>query len=211
MLHEVMGWERALPWLALAFACGYLIGSVPVGLLVSRLFGLVDPRKIGSGNIGATNVLRTGSKRAAAATLLFDMAKGAVPVLVFLNQWGDLAAQAAGVGAVVGHTLPVWLRFRGGKGVATFLGAAIGLYPLGGALVCGAWLVAALVSRISSVGALAAAASAPVWFWLLGRPEAVLALAALAVWVWLRHADNIGRLMRGHEPRIGAGGHRKDI
>jgi acyl phosphate:glycerol-3-phosphate acyltransferase len=211
MLHDVMGWSRALPWLSLAFACGYLVGSVPVGLLVSRVFGIVDPRRIGSGNIGATNVLRTGSKRAAAATLLLDMAKGVVPVLAFLHLWGDLAAQAAGVGAVLGHTLPVWLRFRGGKGVATFLGVALGLYAPGGALVCATWLLAAFVSRISSVGALAATASAPLWFWLLGRLEAVLVLAALAIWVWLRHAGNIGRLLRGREPRIGAGGHRKDI
>ncbi len=211
MLHDVMAWDRALPWLGLAFACGYLIGSVPVGLIAARLFGVVDPRKIGSGNIGATNVLRTGNKRAAAVTLLLDMAKGAVPVLVFLNLWGDLAAQAAGAGAIIGHTLPVWLRFRGGKGVATFLGVTLGLYPPAGALVCATWLAAAFLGRISSVAALAAAASAPLWFWLLDRPEAVLVMAGLAAWVWLRHAANIGRLLRGHEPRIGAGGHRTDI
>ena len=210
MLHDVMAWERALPWLGLAFACGYLIGSVPVGLLVARMFGIVDPRKIGSRNIGATNVLRTGSKRAAAATLVLDMAKGAVPVLVFLH-WGDLAAQAAGAGAVIGHTLPVWLRFRGGKGVASYLGLTLALYPPAGALVCATWAAAAFLSRISSVGSLAATASAPLWFWLLGRPEAVLAVAALALWLWLRHAANIGRLLRGREPRIGAGGHRTDI
>jgi glycerol-3-phosphate acyltransferase PlsY len=210
MLHDVMGWERALPWLALAFACGYLIGSVPIGLIAARAFGTIDPRKIGSGNIGATNVLRTGNKRAAAATLLLDMAKGALPVLVFLR-WGDLAAQAAAVGAVIGHTLPVWLGFRGGKGVATFLGVTLGLYWPAGALVCATWLAAAFLSRISSVGALAAAASAPLWFYALGRLEAVLVVAALAAWVWLRHAANIGRLARGHEPRIGARGHREDI
>jgi glycerol-3-phosphate acyltransferase PlsY len=209
MLHDVMGWERALPWLALAFTCGYLIGSVPIGLFAARLFGTVDPRTIGSKNIGATNVLRTGNKRAAAATLVFDMAKGALPVLVFLH-WGDLAAQAAGVGAVIGHTLPVWLGFRGGKGVATFLGVALGLYWPAGALVCATWLAAALLSRISSVGALAATASAPLWFWLTGRLEAVLVVAALAVWVWLRHATNIGRLARGREPRIGASPRRED-
>ena len=211
MLHDVMAWERALPWLAAAFACGYLFGSVPVGLLVTRLVGIDDPRKIGSGNIGATNVLRTGSKRAAVATLLLDMAKGALPVIVFLNLWGDLAAQAAGIGAIVGHTLPVWLRFRGGKGVATFLGLVLGFHPPAGALVCATWLLAAFLSRISSVAALAAAASAPVWFWLLGRPEAVLAVAAVAAWVWIRHADNLRRLARGTEPRIGAGGHRRDL
>ncbi len=210
MLHDVMAWDRALPWLALAFACGYLIGSIPIGLLAARAFGTVDPRKIGSHNIGATNVLRTGNKRAAAVTLLLDMAKGAVPVLLFLR-WGDLAAQAAAIGAVIGHTLPVWLGFRGGKGVASFLGVTLGLYWPAGALVCATWLAAAFVSRISSVGALAATASAPLWFYLLGRIEAVLVVAALAAWVWLRHAENIGRLARGHEPRIGAGGHRKDI
>lgn len=210
MLHDVMGWERALPWLALAFACGYMIGSVPIGLMAARAFGTVDPRKIGSRNIGATNVLRTGNKRAAAVTLLLDIAKGAVPVLIFLR-WGDLAAQAAAIGAVVGHTLPVWLRFRGGKGVATFLGVALGLYPPAGALVCGTWLAAAFFSRISSVGALAASASAPLWFWLLGRIEAVLVVAALAAWIWLRHAANIARLAHGREPRIGSGQHREDI
>jgi acyl phosphate:glycerol-3-phosphate acyltransferase len=210
MLHDVMAWDRALPWLALAFACGYLIGSVPIGLLAARAFGTVDPRRIGSRNIGATNVLRTGNKRAAAVTLLLDMAKGAVPVLIFLR-WGDLAAQAAAIGAVTGHTLPVWLGFRGGKGVASFLGVTLGLYWPAGALVCATWLAAAFVSRISSVGALAATASAPLWFYLLGRVEAVLVVAALAAWVWLRHAANIGRLAHGREPRIGAGGHREDI
>ena len=109
MLHTIMGFERALPWLLTALACGYVIGSIPMGVLLSRVFGLGDLRKIGSGNIGATNVLRTGSKLAAALTLLLDMAKGLVAVVVFLN-WGDLAAQAAGVGAVLGHCLPVWLR-----------------------------------------------------------------------------------------------------
>jgi glycerol-3-phosphate acyltransferase PlsY len=211
MLHDVMAWERALPWLALAFACGYVVGSVPVGLIVARAFGTVDPRQIGSRNIGATNVLRTGNKRAAAATLLLDMAKGAAPVLIFINLWGDLAGQAAAVGAVIGHTLPVWLRFRGGKGVASFLGAVLGLFPPAGALVCATWLGAAFLSRISSVGALVATASAPLWFYVLGRLEAVLVVAGLAVWVWLRHSANIARLLRGQEPRIGAGGHREDI
>lgn len=210
MLHDVMAWERALPWLAMAFACGYLVGSVPVGLMAARAFGTVDPRTIGSQNIGATNVLRTGNKAAAAATLLFDMAKGAVPVLVVLSLWGDLAAQAAGVGAVVGHTLPAWLRFRGGKGVASFLGVTLGLNPPAGALVCATWLVAAFLGRISSLAALVATASAPLWFYLLGRLEAVLVVAALAVWVWLRHASNIGRLVRGTEPRIGSGRSRED-
>ncbi|MDT8345111.1 MAG: glycerol-3-phosphate acyltransferase, partial [Thermohalobaculum sp.] len=141
--------DRALPWLGLALACGYLAGSVPFGVIVARLFGLGDLRKIGSGNIGATNVLRTGNRLAAALTLGLDALKGALPVVVFLG-WGDLAAQAAGVGAMLGHCFPVWLRFRGGKGVATFLGVVLGLSLPAGVLICGTWLVAARLSRISS-------------------------------------------------------------
>lgn len=202
MLHTIMGFERALPWLLTALACGYLIGSVPVGVLLARLMNLGDLRKIGSGNIGATNVLRTGNKAAAALTLLLDGAKGAAAVLAFLN-WGDLAAQAAGIGAVLGHCLPVWLRFRGGKGVATFLGVVIALAWPVGLLTCASWLVGAALSRISSVGALVAAVSAPLWMWAMGHPEAVLSTAFIALWVWIRHAANIGRLLRGKEPRIG--------
>ncbi|MEM1161672.1 MAG: glycerol-3-phosphate 1-O-acyltransferase PlsY [Pseudomonadota bacterium] len=197
-----MGFERALPWLLTALACGYLIGSVPVGVLLARLMNLGDLRKIGSGNIGATNVLRTGNKAAAALTLFLDGAKGAAAVLAFLN-WGDLAAQAAGTGAVLGHCLPVWLRFRGGKGVATFLGVVIALAWPVGLLTCASWLVGAALSRISSVGALVAAVSAPLWMWAMGHPEAVLSTAFIALWVWIRHAANIGRLLQGKEPRIG--------
>ena len=203
MLHDLQLIETSLPWLLQALAAGYLIGSIPVGVVLARVFGLGDLRKIGSGNIGATNVLRTGNKAAAALTLVLDMVKGLAPVLVFF-QWGDLAAQAAGIGAVLGHCLPIWLRFRGGKGVATFLGVILGLYWLAGLLVCATWLAAAAVTRISSVGALAAAASAPVWLWVLSRPEAVLTAAGLAVWIWIRHHQNIGRLLKGEEPRIGA-------
>ena len=203
MFHEMQLIQTSLPWLAQAFAVGYLVGSIPMGVVLARIFRLGDLRKIGSGNIGATNVLRTGNKLAAGLTLLLDMLKGLIPVLVFLSQWGDLAAQAAGIGAVLGHCLPVWLRFRGGKGVATFLGVILGLYWVAGLLVCATWLAAAAVSRISSVGALAAALSAPIWLHLLERPEAVLTAAGLAAWVWLRHHANIRRLLKGEEPRIG--------
>ncbi|MEO0995616.1 MAG: glycerol-3-phosphate 1-O-acyltransferase PlsY [Pseudomonadota bacterium] len=202
MLHDIMGLDRALPWLLGAFVAGYLIGSVPFGILVSRLFGLADPRTVGSGNIGATNVLRSGHKAAAAVTLLLDALKGAVPVLLFLF-WGDLAAQAAGLGALIGHCFPVWLRFRGGKGVATFLGLVAALYWPAGAAAALTWLFAAGASRISSLAALVSAASAPVWLWGLGRLEAFLAVALAAVLVWARHHANIGRLLRGEEPRIG--------
>jgi len=205
MVHDIMGLDRALPWLSLAFAVGYLAGSIPVGLLLARAFGLPDPRGIGSGNIGATNVLRTGNKAAAAATLLLDAAKGAVPVLVFLG-WGDLAAQAAGLGAMLGHCFPVWLRFRGGKGVASFLGVLLALHWPSGAMACVTWLAGAALTRRSSVGALAATLSAPLWLIVFDRWEAVLVALILAALVWARHHGNIRRLIAGTEPRIGAGG-----
>lgn len=202
MLHDIMGLERALPWLALALAAGYAVGSVPVGILIAKLFGLPDPRSIGSGNIGATNMLRAGNRWAALATLLLDGAKGALPVLWFLS-WGDLAAQAAGLGALLGHCFPVWLGFRGGKGVATALGVVLGLHWPAGLLVCATWLAAAGATRISSAGALAATAAAPLWLALLDRWEAVLAACLAAALVWLRHLGNIRRLLAGTEPRIG--------
>ena len=202
MLHHVMGWEHAWPWLLSAFACGYLFGSIPFGVVWARLFQLGDLSKIGSGNIGATNVLRTGNKVAAFLTLLFDMVKGLAPVLIFL-QWGDLAGQLAGIGAVLGHCLPVWLRFKGGKGVATFIGVILGLSFYAGALVCLTWLVTAAVVRISSASALMAAAMAPLWMWVVDGPRAVLCAALLAVWIWVRHYANIRRLIAGTEPKIG--------
>jgi glycerol-3-phosphate acyltransferase PlsY len=134
---------------------------------------------------------------------VLDGAKGAVPVAVFLWAWGDLAAQSAALGAFLGHCFPVWLRFRGGKGVATWIGIMVAIHPLTGAMVCLTWLAAAAVSRISSVGALTAAASGPLWLILFGRWEAVLLGIILAVLVWLRHHANILRLLRGAEPRIG--------
>jgi glycerol-3-phosphate acyltransferase PlsY len=204
VFHDILGMDRALPWLALALGVGYLAGSVPFGVLVARAFRLGDLRKIGSGNIGATNVLRTGNKVAAAITLLLDGAKGALPVALFLG-WGDLAAQAAGLGAFLGHCFPVWLGFRGGKGVATFLGVMLGLHPVSFAAVAVTWLAAAGLSRISSVGALAASASAPFWLMLFGRWEAVLFAVVLGALIWLRHHENIRRLLRREEPRIGQG------
>ncbi len=204
MFHDVMGIERALPWLLTALAAGFAIGAVPVAVLVCRALGLPDPRGIGSGNPGATNVLRTGNRAAAALVLALDIAKGAGPVLLFLA-WGDLAAQAAGLGALLGHCFSPWLGFRGGKGVATFLGLVLGLHwPAGLASVL-TWLAAAGIARISSVGALAATAAAPLWLAAFERWEAVLAAALAAVLVWLRHGRNIARLARGEEPRIGRG------
>jgi len=203
MFHQIMGFERALPWLILALGCGYLAGSIPFGMIVARLFRLGDLRNIGSGNIGATNVLRTGNRPAALATLLLDALKGAAPVWYFLSTSGDLAAQAAGLGAFLGHCFPVWLRFRGGKGVATWFGIMLAIHPLTWVALCLTWLAAAMLTRISSVGALAAAAAGPLWLIVFDRWEAVLLAIILGVLVWLRHHANIRRILRGEEPRIG--------
>lgn len=203
MFHTIMGWERAWPELLEAFAAGYLIGSIPFGLVLAAVFRLGDLRSIGSGNIGATNVLRTGNKLAAALTLLLDMAKGALPVAWILASEGDLAAQCAAVGAVLGHCLPIWLRFRGGKGVATVLGVWFGLSALVGAAIALSWLAGAALTRRSSAAALIATASAPIWFWVVDGPRAVLVAIGLAVFVWFRHRENIMRLISGTEPKIG--------
>jgi acyl phosphate:glycerol-3-phosphate acyltransferase len=187
-----------------AAVVGYLLGSIPFGLLLTRAAGLGDIRQIGSGNIGATNVLRTGNKALAAATLLLDAAKGAAAVLV-AGHWGPDMAIFAGGGAIIGHLFPVWLGFRGGKGVATALGILLALAWPVGLIVCAVWLAAALLFRYSSLAALLAAAAAPVAAWVLdGRQIAAMALF-LALLVWLRHHANIRRLLAGQEPRIGKG------
>ena len=183
----------------------YLLGSVPFGIVMARLFGLGDLRAIGSGNIGATNVLRTGNRTAAFLTLVLDAGKGAIAVLAARAiAGGEDAAQVAGFLAFLGHCAPVYLRFRGGKGVATFLGTALALaWPVGLA-ACATWLAGAALTRISSAAALLAAALAPVWALMLGRPDATLLFALLGALVWWRHRPNIARLLRGEEPRIGA-------
>jgi len=186
-----------------ALVGGYLLGAVPFGVLLARIMGLGDLRQVGSGNIGATNVLRTGNKLAAGLTLLFDAAKGAVAVLIAAYLVGADAAQLAGLGAFLGHLFPVWLGFRGGKGVATFLGLLLALGPVAGLAACATWLVVALVARISSLAALVSVASAPIWLWFLGPRQAVALTLVLAALVWLRHKDNITRLLAGTETRIG--------
>ena len=191
--------------LALVAALAYLVGAIPFGVLVTRALGLGDLRKIGSGNIGATNVLRTGNKAAAAATLLLDGGKGAVAVLAARWALGPDAAQVAGLFAFLGHLFPVWLGFRGGKGVATFLGTLLALAFPAGLAACATWLATAAAFRISSLAALVAALSAPAWLWLFGRGDAVALAVLLAALVWLRHGANIRRLIAGAEPRIGRG------
>jgi len=191
--------------LALTFVLAYLLGSIPFGLVITRAFGLGDLRAIGSGNIGATNVLRTGNKGAAAATLILDAGKGAVAVLVARHLAGESAALVAGFAAFLGHIFPVWLGFRGGKGVATFLGTMLALaWPVGIA-ACLTWLATAFAFRRSSLAALVAAASTPLWLWLFGRPDAIWLGVALAVLVFVRHHANIRRLLDGTEPKIGKG------
>ena len=187
-----------------ALALGYLLGTIPFGLFFTWLSGAGDVRKIGSGNIGATNVLRTGKKWAAAATLLCDGAKGAAAVLLARHFLPPGAEIFAGLGAVLGHLFPVWLRFKGGKGVATFLGVCLALYWPVGLLVAATWLGAALVWRISSLSALIAIALSSAYFLLLHQElYAVLALILSAL-IYYMHRDNIRRLLRGEEPRIGA-------
>ncbi len=182
----------------------YLLGSVPFGLVITRALGLGDLRQIGSGNIGATNVLRTGNKGAALATLLLDAGKGGIAVLIARALTGAVdAAQLAGFAAFLGHLYPVWLGFKGGKGVATFLGTLLALaWPIGLA-ACATWLVTAFLSRISSLSALVAAAAVPLWMWAFdyGTMAALgIVLAAMVIW---RHKANISRILAGTEPKIG--------
>jgi acyl phosphate:glycerol-3-phosphate acyltransferase len=196
--------ETAPVILVLVAAASYLLGSIPFGLVITRLLGLGDLRAIGSGNIGATNVLRTGNKGAALATLLLDAGKGGIAVLIARFAVGEDAAQAAALFSFLGHLFPVWLGFRGGKGVATFLGTLLALAWPAGLLACATWLVVAGLTRISSLSALVAAASAPVWLILSGHAEAAALCILLAALVFVRHAENIARLRAGTEPRIGA-------
>jgi glycerol-3-phosphate acyltransferase PlsY len=198
--------ESAPATLILWAVIGYGLGSIPFGMVLARLMGLGNLREIGSGNIGATNVLRTGNKTAAALTLLLDGGKGAAAVLLARAFAGPDAAQLAGLMAFLGHCYPVWLGFRGGKGVATFLGLLLALaWPVGIA-ACLTWLATAVATRISSLSALVAAVAAPGWVLVLGYPGALgLAIALAAVILW-RHRSNIARLLDGTEPRIGGKG-----
>jgi glycerol-3-phosphate acyltransferase PlsY len=186
----------------LALLLGYLLGSVPFGLLISRAAGLGDIRKIGSGNIGATNVLRTGRKDLAAATLILDGGKGAAAVLMaYAMGWRP---EIAGAAAFLGHCFPVWLKFRGGKGVATFLGTLLALWFPAGIFACAIWLAGALATRYSSFGALLAAAASPLVLYTMGKPAFAAAVFVMTVVVFVRHRPNIARLMKGEEPKIGA-------
>jgi glycerol-3-phosphate acyltransferase PlsY len=192
-----------------ALGIGYVLGSIPFGLILTRAAGLGDVRTIGSGNIGATNVLRTGNKKLAAATLVLDALKGTVAVLIGhyyggLNGIAILAGLLAGLGAFVGHVYPVWLGFKGGKGVATYIGVLIGAAWPAAVVFCGVWLTLAVATRYSSLSALIASVVAPIYLFITGRiPEALLGALMTPILLW-KHSPNIKRLLAGEEPRIGA-------
>jgi acyl phosphate:glycerol-3-phosphate acyltransferase len=204
MVHPI-SWSLALPYFAGALLFGYLLGSIPFGLVLTRLTGAGDLRAIGSGNIGATNVLRTGRKGLAVLTLLLDALKGTVAVLlVDQYQYGgpDLAILAA-LGAFLGHLFPVWLGFKGGKGVATYIGVLLALVWQAAAAFCLVWLLVAFVSRYSSLSALIAAVATPLLLWWDGYVQEAQLFLLLSVLLWYKHRGNVARLLAGTETKIG--------
>ncbi|HWA01963.1 MAG TPA: glycerol-3-phosphate 1-O-acyltransferase PlsY [Rhizomicrobium sp.] len=195
-----MSWQA----IAIGLVGGYLLGSIPFGLIFTRLAGAGDVRKIGSGSIGATNVLRTGKRTAAALTLLFDAAKGAAAVLVAQRWLNADAALFAGLGAFLGHLFPVWLGFRGGKGVAVSLGILLTVYWPVALLSLAAWIAMLAAFRISSLSALVAAVATPIFMFLFHRPHETVLAVLLAILVFISHRENIRRLLRGEEPKVGS-------
>ncbi|GJE54744.1 MULTISPECIES: glycerol-3-phosphate 1-O-acyltransferase PlsY [Methylobacterium] len=200
-----MSFDAGWPLILAGLALGYLLGSIPFGLILTKFAGLGDVRSIGSGNIGATNVLRTGRKGLAAATLLLDALKGTLPVLI-AGLWGEGPALAAGLGAFLGHLFPVWLGFKGGKGVATFLGVLLALSPPALLAFAAIWLGLAFTLKYSSLAALVASAATPLVLWALDHRQVALLFLALAALLWWKHAPNIRRLIGGTEGRIGQKG-----
>jgi acyl phosphate:glycerol-3-phosphate acyltransferase len=202
MLHPI-NWSLALPYYAAAFGFGYLLGSIPFGLLITRLAGTQDLRTIGSGNIGATNVLRTGRKELAALTLICDALKGTVAVLIAFHFGGQDLAVLAALGAFLGHLFPVWLRFEGGKGVATYIGLLIAFSWQAALAFGGVWLAVAALTRYSSLAGLLASVASVLFFWFDGFLQEAQLFALLTVLIWLKHHHNIRRLVAGTESRIG--------
>jgi len=204
-MPDSMNWSLDWPYFTGALVLGYLLGSIPFGVILTRVAGVGDIRKVGSGNIGATNVLRTGRKGLAAATLLGDGLKGTAAVLIGWL-WGPNTAIMAALGAFLGHLFPVWLAFRGGKGVATFIGCLIGLQPLAALIFAGIWLAVAFVSRYSSLAALIASAAMPPVLWSLGERQIAELTVLLVALLWGKHRENIRRLIAGTEGKIGQKG-----
>ncbi|WP_175421970.1 glycerol-3-phosphate 1-O-acyltransferase PlsY [Agrobacterium tumefaciens] len=205
-MSALTDWQTAPALLALSALIGYLCGSIPFGLILTRMAGLGDVRKIGSGNIGATNVLRTGNKKLAAATLLLDALKGTAAVLVANALWGYEASLVAGFFAFLGHLFPVWLGFKGGKGVATYIGVLLGAAPLMMLAFALIWLATAFITRYSSLSALLAMLVIPVALWVLGPEKTALLVTLLSAISWWKHRENITRLLAGTESRIGQKG-----
>lgn len=201
-MPDPINWQLSLPFFSMALIFGYLLGSIPFGLLLTRMAGLGDVRNIGSGNIGATNVLRTGNKGLATATLLLDAMKGTAAVML-AGRYGPDLAVIAGFGAFIGHLYPVWLKFRGGKGVATYIGVLLGLLPIGFLIFAITWLLVALVSRYSSLAALISAIVVPVALFVLGYVQIAELLTVMSALTFWKHRANISRLLSGQESRIG--------
>ena len=191
--------ELSILNILLVIFCSYLIGSIPSGIIIAKIMGLGNLRSIGSGNIGATNVLRTGNKLAAILTLFFDLLKGAIVVLFARFIFDETAAQIAGLGSFLGHCFPIWLKFKGGKGVATFIGISLALSWPAGIFICLTWVLTAFLSRISSFSALI---SSILWVWIFAMPDAIFVMFILTVLIWWRHTENIKRIINNTEPKI---------
>ena len=194
--------ELGLMNIFLVILFAYLIGSIPFGIIISKIMGLGNLRNIGSGNIGATNVLRTGNKLAAILTLIFDLLKGAIAVIITYYIFNDTTAQIAALSSFLGHCFPIWLKFKGGKGVATFIGISLALYWPAGILICLTWVLTAFLSRVSSLSALISSLSSILWVWILGVPSAVFVMTVLTILIWYRHIENIKRIIKNSEPKI---------
>jgi glycerol-3-phosphate acyltransferase PlsY len=201
-MPDPISWTAAAPYYAAALFVGYLLGSIPFGLIITRIAGLGDIRDIGSGNIGATNALRTGNKWVAGATFLGDMGKGAAAVII-ARQFGPDLAIIAAFGALVGHLFPIWLKFKGGKGISTYIGILLALAWPVGLLFCSTWLAVAVIFRMSSLSALVASLLSPVYFVWVDQWQLVELSVVLVLLVFYAHRDNIQRLLAGTEPRIG--------
>jgi len=201
-MPDPISWADAAPFYAAALIVGYFLGSIPFGLFFTRVAGLGDIRDIGSGNIGATNALRTGNRWVAGGTFLGDMGKGALAILL-ARQFGPDMAIIAGFGALIGHIFPVWLRFKGGKGISTYIGILLALSWPAGLLFCATWLAVTLTFRISSLSALVASLLSPVYFAWLDQWQMVELSIVLVFLVFFAHRENIARLLAGTEPRIG--------
>lgn len=205
-MTELLNWQITLPIAAGALILGYLLGSIPFGLLLTRSAGLGDIRSIGSGNIGATNVLRTGNKKLAAATLLLDALKATAAALIGWYAFGPEAGLLAGFAAFIGHLFPVWLGFKGGKGVATYIGTLLGVAPWMVLVFAAVWLSVAKISKYSSLSALVATLVIPVVLWFIQEPKIAIVMAVMTVISWAKHKTNIERLIAGTESKIGKKG-----